>query len=199
MIRLCQTLFVLLHLENEYSWQNWRSSANPKTYVTLQGAGLSIVAYACLNNCDQTNSRHFLASNIYVCLLIASGGLKILSRCLASNVTSSSQPLGLYIFFHNMSNKDCPNNLIALRFQNQVWPVQSRLKRCDVSPADEQVYNKMNMIQFLQANMMQKKAKKWMRKSIDQLDQIKLWFITWPSGGEPQRWTTWRWQQGERI
>ena len=162
MIRLCQTLFVLLHLENEYSWQNWQSSANPKTYVTQQGAGLSIVAHACLNKCDQTNSRHFLASNIYVCLLIASGGLKTLSRCLASNVTSSSQPLGLYIFFYNMSNKDCPNNLIALRFQNQVWPVQSRLKRCDVSPTDEQVNNEMSTIQFFcKPTWCKKKAKKW--------------------------------------
>ena len=114
--------------------------------------------------------------------------------------------LGLYIFFLQPST--CPIEFVQTAqlhcFQNQVWPVQSRLKRCDVSPTDEQVYNEMNIIHFFASQHDAKKRPKndtliWMRKSIDRLEQKKHPFITWPSGGEPQRWTTWRWQQGERI
>ena len=124
-------------------------------------------------------NQYFLASNIYVCLLIPSGGLKILSRCLASNVTSSSQPLGLYIFFFFFFSFlffflglyifflqliTCPIEIVQTAqlhcFQNQVWPVQSRLKRCDVSSTDEQVYNEMNIIHFFASQHDAKKRPK---------------------------------------
>ena len=112
--------------------------------------------------------------------------------------------LGLYIFFlatYNISNRDC------IGFQNQVWPVQSRLKRCDVSPTDEQVYNEMNIIHFFASQHDAKKAKKWyayMNEEIHWSTRTEKASIHYHhhyhhSGGEPQRWTTWRWQQGERI
>ena len=73
--------------------------------------------------------------------------------------------LGLYISFLQPST--CPIEIVQTAqlhcFQNQVWPVQSRLKRCDVSPTDEQVYNEMNIIHFFCKSIWCKKGQKMIR------------------------------------
>ena len=73
--------------------------------------------------------------------------------------------LSLYIFFLQPST--CPIEIVQTAqlhcFQNQVWPVQSRLKRCDVSPTDEQVYNEMNIIHFFASQHDAKKGQKMIR------------------------------------
>ena len=84
------------------------------------------------------------------------GGLRILSRCLGSSVTLSSQRLGALLHFqfylsfyptivNAITHFNChlsiwSNDMLNDFDFHQVWLVQPRFKGCNGSASDEQVY-----------------------------------------------------------